>query len=260
MNYGLETVIDQIDVFILILVRTTSFFLLSPIFSRRSIPSVLKIGFSMLIAVMITSTMSITIDNNYEHILSYAILILSEFMVGLIIGYVSYIAFMGLYIAGQVIDMQIGFGMVNVMDPQSNIQIPVTANLFNILAILLFLSINGHHMLISAIFYSYKVLPIGSLSIGGKLINEMVRMFTDSFVIGFKIAAPIIAVILLINIALGILARTVPQMNVFVVGMPLKIFVGLMILCVTIPVFSYIMDSITDSIFVNIEFVLKDML
>jgi flagellar biosynthetic protein FliR len=259
MSFGLESVINQIDIFLLILIRVTSFFILSPIFSRNSLPSIMKIGLGMLIAVMITSTTSITIVP-YDHMIQYMFLILSEFMSGLILGYVAYFAFMALYIAGQIIDMQIGFGMVNVLDPQGSTQIPVTANLYNVLAILLFLSINGHHMLISAIFYSFKVLPIGYINISERFINNLFSMVGDSFVLGFKIAAPIIIAILLVNIALGILARTVPQMNVFVVGMPLKIFVGLLILLLTVPLLSYIMDSIRDSIFNNINFVLKDMI
>lgn len=259
MNYGLEAIVDQIDVFLLIMVRITAFFLITPIFGRRSIPNIFKIGFAMLIAIMIASTMDITIDKRYNNMISYTLLVFAEFMAGMILSYVTYLAFLALYMAGQIIDMQIGFGMVNVIDPQSNIQIPLTANFYNIIAILAFLAIDGHHLLVSAIYYSFNVLPLGGFNINDVVAGDIIRIFSESFALGFKIAAPIVVVIFIINLALGILARTVPQMNVFFVGLPLKIFVGLAMLALMFPLFSYIMDSLTDNMFKNIEFILRDM-
>ncbi|WP_094547404.1 flagellar biosynthetic protein FliR [Petroclostridium xylanilyticum] len=259
MNIGFDIILRYIEIFLLVMVRVTSLFIISPIFGRKNMPNLMKIGFGLMIALIITPTLDLTVTSENKHILQYLLLVFNEFIVGLILGFISYMAFSALYIAGQIIDMQIGFGMVNVFDPQSNIQIPVIANFYFIIAMLMFLSIDGHHMIISSIFYSYKVLPIGTAAISSILVSDVVRIFGDMFIIGFKIAGPVIAAIFITDVALGILARTVPQMNVFIVGMPLKIVIGMVTLALVIAVFPIIMDVMVNGIYRDLETVLKDM-
>jgi len=174
-------------------------------------------------------------------------MIIKEFIVGLTIGYVAYLVFSAIYLAGQFIDMQIGFSMVNVMDPVNNIQVPVTANFYFILSMIIFLVVNGHHLLIKALFDSYTYVPVGKAVFTGEILDNMIKIFGSIFVIGFKIAAPITAAILITDVALGIISRTVPQLNVFVVGMPLKIGLGIAVIVLTIPAFMMMMDSIFDT-------------
>ncbi|MDK2932299.1 MAG: flagellar biosynthesis protein FliR [Clostridiales bacterium] len=260
MDIGLINLSGYMDVFVLILIRVTALFIISPIFARKSVPNILKIGFAMLVALIIMPMMDMSTATKDRTVLQYALLVFNEFSIGVILGFVSYMAFSALYIAGQMIDMQIGFGIVSVIDPQSNIQIPVIANFYYIIAMLMFLNLNGHHILISSIFYSYKVLPIGTAMVSNILINDIVRMFSDMFIIGFKIAAPIVAATFVTNVALGILARTVPQMNIFIVGMPLKIAVGLATLMFVIPMFSIIMDVIVNGMSRDLKTVLEGMI
>ncbi len=260
MGIGIDGIFDYIDIFLLVLIRVTAFFIVSPIFGSKNVSSLIKVGFGLMLAFIITPTLGIGIVEQYNGYMQYILLIFSEFMIGAILGFVSYMAFLSLYLAGQIIDMQIGFGIVNVFDTQSNIQIPVTANLYNIIALLIFFVINGHHMLISSIFYSYKLLPIGMASMNGVLLESIIKMFGEMFIIGFKVAAPIIAAIFITNVILGILARTIPQMNVFVVGMPLKILIGMATIIVIIPIFSVVMDSIVNGMYHDLDTVLKDMM
>ncbi|HEX2947125.1 MAG TPA: flagellar biosynthetic protein FliR, partial [Clostridia bacterium] len=142
-------------------------------------------------------------------------------------GFIAYITYNAIYIAGEIIDMQVGFGIVNVMDPMSNIQVPVTANVYFIISMLVFLSINGHHMLIKALFDSFTTLPVGTAKFNPGITDTFVGLFSSVFSTGFKIAAPIVATILIADIVLGTISRMVPQMNIFVIGMPLKIIVGI---------------------------------
>ncbi|MCG4585204.1 flagellar biosynthetic protein FliR, partial [Anaerosalibacter bizertensis] len=118
------------------------------------------------------------------------------------------------------------------------VQIPVMGNFYYILAFLLFLLTNGHHLAIKALIDSYEYIPIGELVISEATVKQLVNILAKTFSLGFKIASPIVITILLMDILLGVLSRTIPQMNVFVVGMPLKIIVGMLVIAATIPIFN----------------------
>jgi len=235
--------VNGIEVFLLVFVRMTGLFVIAPIFSRTNIPRNLKIGFSFMLALILVNTISnqnIVIDNIYE----FAGLVLREFIVGIALGYVAYTIFTAIYVAGELIDMQIGFGVVNVIDPISNIQVSITSNFYFILCMLIFLLCKGHHVLIRALFSSYEYIPLGQAVFGPDLQSRVIEVFGGVFLIAFKITAPILAAILVTDVALGIISKTVPQLNVFVVGMPLKILLGLIVLFLTMPLFISIVENL----------------
>jgi flagellar biosynthetic protein FliR len=239
-----ELIATGFDIFLLVFVRMTGLFVVAPIFGRRNMPAYFKIGFSFFTALILVNTtaiQSVQYDNN---LLSYALLAAKEFLVGLSMGFIAYIAYNAIYIAGEIIDMQVGFGIVNVMDPMSNIQVPVTANVYFIISMLIFLLINGHQMLIKALFDSFTSLPLGMAQFNAELTENYVSLFSSVFATGFKIAAPIVATILIADIVLGTISKMVPQMNIFVIGMPLKIIVGVLVLVITIPMFVTVMESV----------------
>lgn len=236
--------LNGFDVFLLVFVRMTGLFVVAPIFGRRNIPAIFKIGFSFFIALILVNTTAVQAVKYDDSLISYVLLVIKEFMVGLSIGFIAYLAFTAIYVAGEIIDMQIGFGIVNVIDPVSNIQVPITSNLYFIMSMLLFLSMNGHHVLIKALFDSFSTLPLGTAVFDASLTDELMNVFTTVFTTGFKIAAPIVAAILVADVALGTISRMVPQINIFVIGMPLKIIVGLLIIIITIPVFISVMNVI----------------
>lgn len=234
--------LNGFDAFLLVFVRMTGLFVIAPIFGRRNIPTYFKIGFSFLLAVILVNTISIPELQYYENIYAFALLVFKEFIVGLTLGYVSYLVFTAIYMAGQIIDMQVGFGMVNVLDPVSNIQVPITSNFYFILSMLVFLAFNGHHALIKALFESYNLVPVGTAAFNNNLMNDIIRAFGNIFLIGFKISAPIVAAILISDIALGVISKSVPQLNFFVIGMPLKIALGMVVMILTIPMFISVVD------------------
>ena len=234
--------LNGFDAFLLIFVRMTGLFVVAPIFGRRNIPTYFKIGFSFFMALIIVNTMTLQAPAYNESIFTYTALIAKEFIVGLTIGFIAYMVFTAIYVAGEIIDMQIGFGVVNVIDPVSNIQVPISSNLYFIISMLVFLAVNGHHVLIKALYDSFNTVPLGSAVFDVGLIDLILSSFGSIFLIGFKIAAPVVAAILITDVALGTISRMVPQLNVFVIGMPLKIFVGLVVMLVTIPMFIFVLD------------------
>lgn len=236
--------LDGIEVFLLVFVRMTGLFVIAPIFGRKNIPVYFKIGFSFMLALMLVSSLQVDGGLKYSNMFEYFLLVLKEVLVGITLGYVSYAMFTAIHLAGQLIDMKVGFGIVNVVDPLSNIQVPITSTFYFIFCMLIFLICNGHHILIRALFYSYDFIPLGSAIFEEQIINNVIRVFGNIFIISFKISGPIVAAILISDVALGIISKTVPQLNVFMVGMPLKIILGLSVMVLTLPMFISLLENL----------------
>lgn len=258
MNDILYILMDKFTVFLLVLVRMSALFVITPVFGSRNVPSYLKIAFAFFCSMILITLMK-DVNVEFTNIYTYAALIAKELAVGIILGYTSYMVFSTLYFAGQIIDTQIGFGMVNVLDPMQDAQVPLTGNFIYIIALLFFLMLNGHHVLLTALFKSYNVLPIDSFAFNDVLFNNIFRIFYETFAIGFKISIPVLAAALLAEVALGILAKTVPQMNVFVIGMPLKVGVGLLTLFAMMPMFLSTMDLTFEKMYSYIYLIIKSM-
>jgi flagellar biosynthetic protein FliR len=238
MTIPIDYILDLWDLFLLIFVRITGLFVVSPVFGRQNIPAYYKIGFSFAASVIVSYNVPVPDIKAYNSIAAFILLVIKEFAIGLVLGYLSYLIITSIYLAGQMIDMHIGFGMVSVFDPISNIQIPVNANFYFILTMLIFLTIDGHHLLIYTLTDSFTMLPIGSPMVYNEnMVDFVVKLFGSIFAISFKIAAPVTAAILVVDVALGIIAKAVPQVNVFIIGLPLKIFIGLIVIFFTLTAF-----------------------
>lgn len=245
MNVFMDLIFSHYQLFLLVMVRTSGIFIFSPFFSAQNIPNIMKIGLSFSISLLITLTLPVSPDFSNEILV---LLIVKELMVGIIIGFISYAFFSAFYVMGQIIDMKIGFGMANVIDPQNRIQVPLMGNFYYILSFLLLMSFNGHHLIISALVDSYKFLPIGGFKYTGDTMNLLVNSLSRAFEIGFKLSTPVVAIIFLTDVVLGIISKTIPQMNVFVVGMPLKVLIGLLIIIISMPIFFTAINGIFDLI------------
>lgn len=251
--------INRFIVLILVTVRMTALFVITPVFGRRNIPGIMKVGLALFCAMILVPLMA-NVKIEYTNLLDFAMIALKEFLVGIILGYVSFLVFSALYVAGQIIDMQIGFGMVNLLDPMmQESQVPLMGNFIYILTTVFFLMIDGHHILLTALFKSYNIIPINGFVYTDALFNNIVVIFREVFVIGFKISMPVLAAALLSEVALGILSRTVPQMNVFVVGIPLKLAIGIATLLVMMPLFIKMMGVTFDRMYSYIYLILKSM-
>lgn len=255
----LEVAIENLIFFLLILVRITGLFVAAPVFGRNNIPMRLKAGFSFFLALIFANIVERPEIAGNDSIFEFFIILGKEFLIGVIIGYVSFLFFTSIYLAGQIIDMQIGFSMANIYDPASNIQIPVTANFYFIMSTVVFLIIRGHHLLIRGIFESYQNIPIGGAILDNSLTEIFIEIFGSIFATGFKIAAPVTASILIVDLFMGILSKTVPQLNIFIVGMPLKIFLGLALVMITIPAFILLLEGIFNDMWSIVLRFIKEM-
>jgi len=245
--------------FMLVLFRCIGFIMLTPILGRREIPPQGKIGAAALISFIVLPMITMPLHDEYT-LGVIVTLVLREVTIGISMGYITFLVFSALYVAGQVIDMEMGFGIVNVMDPQSNTQVPIMGSFYHILALIIFLTVNGHHALISAVIRSFEIIPLGKAHFGEGFLMGIIESFNEMFALGVKISMPIIAIIFLTDFALGIIARTVPQMNVFIVGLPLKIGIGLLGIIMILPMFLVILDVMFNGIYANLFTILKGML
>jgi flagellar biosynthetic protein FliR len=235
-----------IDVFLLIFIRILSLFLAVPMFSNRTIPRLVKVGLAFFISLILINVVDLEISVSSSDLMNYALVLVKEFITGWLIGFSAYLAYTTLVLAGQFVDSQIGFSMVNVFDPLSQIQISITGNLYYYLVLLLTIASNAHYFFIRAIINSYDFVPIGGLFLSPDLYNGLIGFFARFFGVALQIAAPFFFIMLLTNVVLAILARTAPQMNLFVIGFPIKILLGMLVMLITMSVFDNISEMIID--------------
>jgi len=234
-------------------VRVTALVISSPVFGRNNIPNMMKIAFCMLITYLLYTSATPVIGVEYRSVLEFALMLIKELLFGLALGYVTTLFFTVVQTAGQTMDMQMGFGMVNVFDVQNNINIPITGNFLSIVILITFLSVDGHLMLIRILASTFAFVPVGGVVLNPDVGMVALDVFALAFVLAIKVAMPMIAAGLLGEVIMGVIVRAIPQMNIFVVGIPLKILLGLIMLLIILPVFVYFCDTIFDQMFESID-------
>jgi flagellar biosynthetic protein FliR len=233
-----------VQAFLLALLRVGGFIAAAPALSHRSVPISVRIGLSLAIAWAIHPRILSQMPVESSHLVEFLVLGAGEVLVGVIIGFVFALLFSGLQAAGELVGLQVGFGLANVYDYTAERQVGVLGQLELVLGMLLFFAIDGHHLMLRAFFDSYRIVGPAALSLTGTGLDLLVRTSAVLFVIAIKAAAPVLAAVFLTEIALGITARTVPQMNVFVIGFPLKIGVGLFMLAGALPLFGAVFGNL----------------
>ncbi len=233
MNDLLNLAWKDILTFLLVFTRIGIIFALVPFFSGEIVPrKVTAIIAFFLALVLLPIVPNPGIDMNNLNVLTLIVLLVHDLLIGLCIGLSVSLIFSGVQIGGELIGFQMGFSMVNVVDPMTGVDAPITSNLLYIAAFLLFLCLGGHHMLIKALVDSFSVIPIKAELPQQAFLSAIITYAAEIFVIGIKVAAPVIGVLILINVAFAITARAVPQMNVFLMAFPLTISVGLLFLII----------------------------
>ena len=168
---------------------------------------------------------------------------MADVTIGLGIAYISRLIFAAVQVAGTIVDFQMGFGVVNVIDPQTDTQVSVTAQLQNIFAVFIFLAVDAHHYIFQAIVDSFFVINPFKINFSSVTPEYVLHLFSATFITAVKISAPIMAILFFLSVGLGLVARTVPQMNVFIVGFPLQIGIGLLMVGLSISFFSILVQN-----------------
>ena len=220
--------------YLVVLMRVASFLFALPIFGP-GVPALAKLGLAGGITLILAPAVAGTAIP--EELGRFAALAVEEVAVGLALGLAVTTILSAVHLAGQLIDIPIGFGMVNVIDPQTGMQVPVVAQFKFALSMLVLFTVNGHHALLAALGQSLVVLPPGFAALRPEAAGVGVDAFGAMFLLAARISLPIVAALFIADVVLGIVARAVPQINVFFVGIPLKIGVGVLLMILVLPVF-----------------------
>lgn len=242
INYTFSLV--DFEILILILVRISCFVYIAPFYGMSNVPARLKIGLSLLVSILIFGSVDQSAVT-YTGIFGYAVIVLREGITGLLMGLAANVCNSIILFAGNIIDMDIGLSMAQEFDPMTNSQVTITGNLYQYFILLLLVATDMHHYLLRALVDAYKVIPVNAEVFDwDSLASSMIQYMTDMFVIAFRIVLPVFACIMILNCILGIMAKVAPQMNMFAVGMQMKVLVGLFVLFLTVTLLSGVADFI----------------
>jgi flagellar biosynthetic protein FliR len=212
--------------FAIVLLRLSGIMMFAPFFSSQSVPMQIRAVFALVAALVLTPSLpfsSVPTELGLSNIASVAA---GEILAGVLLGFAASCIFAGFQFAGHIISLQLGFSLINQIDPQTNVEVSVFSFLQNYIGLLLFLLINGHHWFLLAINESFGALPVGGVQFHGSVIQHLIYITGEIFVIGLRIAGPVLIVSIIADVVMAIIGRAAPQIHIVIVSMPLKILVG----------------------------------
>ncbi len=232
----------EVIVFVLVLSRVAGIFAALPVFGGQMVPMRIKVIVVLMITLVCFPSLAITPPAMPNDAFTFGLLMLSEVAVGITLAFIAQILFAAVDFSGQIIGMQMGFTISQIIDPTRGSQAQVMSVLQTLFATLIFLSLNIHHMFIRAIVDSFSVIPLGGWHLNGEIMTFLIKRTTDVFIIGVRLAAPVMVLLLLTSVALGVMARAFPQMNIFMISLPLNIGIGFVILGRTLMFFFHVLE------------------
>ena len=223
-----------VPLFLLVFIRATTIFFFLPIFGANSVPPSIKISFSFLLAIIVMPLVRAGAPAIPTAWGGYITMMLSEIGTGLIIGFAASLLFEGANLAGELIGIQMGFGMAQVFNPAAERQVALIGQLYFLMASFVFFALNGHHWLVAAFWRSYRHVPVGSLALSPIIVVRMVEMAQQIFLVAFILVIPIWGILAMVDLVLAIISQSMPQLQVLFLGMPIKIGVGLLSIMVSV--------------------------
>lgn len=240
---------SELEYFLLVLMRIASFVYVAPFFSTKGVPNNVKIGLSVFVTYIMYRFGPEHIYPEYNTVLGFCIIVLKEVSVGLLIGLGAQLCTSIVLFAGRIMDMEIGLSMANIFDPTTNEQASITGVILQYGVMLILYTTGLHRYLLKALMETFILIPVDGISLDTeKLLASLLAFLSDYIVIGFRICLPVFASITLMNIVLGLLAKLAPQMNMFSVGIQLKLLAGLSVLMITVRMLPDICNFISTQI------------
>jgi len=248
---------EYLAVFVLVMVRLTASAVTCPIWVQPPVPPLAKIGIGFTLALLITPLVWSAGPPVAGDIFGFLTQAAGEAAVGLGMGLLTNFFFQALRMAGEVSGLHIGFAMANILDPRLGAQTSVLANFLYVFGLVFFLAIDGHHALIMVLDRSFDLVPLGGAVFTGASAQIVAKDFAAVFVAALKFAAPVLAVVFVVDLALGLLVRMVPQINVFMLGFPVKIMAGIYAIAITLPLWGRVLARFYDTMVRDLMILLK---
>jgi flagellar biosynthetic protein FliR len=226
--------VEQFQTFLVVTSRVAGFIGAIPVISSAQTPGRIKTAMVIAISLALFPVMAEAVPKVSFAPLPFMLLIISELLLGLLLGLVARLIFTAVEFGATVIGYQMGFAAAEIFDPQSQRQVALISQFQNVFAILIFLAINGHHLFLQTAVLSYELLPPGQLDFSGQAIPFLMELTSHMFAIGVQFSAPVLAVLLLSGLILGVLARVFPQLNVFLLSFPINIGTAFIVIALTL--------------------------
>ena len=244
--------VAQFQTFLLCLARVIALVAAIPAFAGVAASVRMKLGLAVATALVLFPLMAPHTPQVDFTLTAFGLLMVNEVLLGALIGLVAQLVFTAVSFGGTVIGYQMGFAAANIFDPQTTQQLSLMSQFINILALLAFLAMDGHHFFFRVIVESYRLLPPGPLDFSAGAVETLMRLGSHMFVLGVKFSAPVLALLLITNIVLGILARVFPQLNVFMLSFPLNIGIALIVIGLTLEAMFFVLRREFDTMGENI--------
>lgn len=248
---------EQFEAMLLIFARITAMFFVFPVFSSPQVPGQVRLGLSALMTFIVFHA----IPQPHLQVNGFELVVgaMAQILIGVIIGFVTSLVFTGISFAGELIDLQIGFAIANVINPQTQQNITIIGELELALATLFFIATDSHFYLIQGIAGSFNLVPIPYINLDPAVAGNLALFFAQSFLIVFRIAAPVVVALFLTNVALAFMARVAPQMNVFVVGLPIQIAVGLTMMIISLPLLAAVGPELFQNMSLQMDAIMRGL-
>jgi flagellar biosynthetic protein FliR len=235
--------------FVIVLLRVSGIVIFAPFFGSASIPYQVRIAFALVTSFLLAPSLPLSAVSTDFGFTDITLIFLSEIMSGIILGLAANLVFAGIQYAGQIISFQLGFSLINLIDPQTNVESPVFSFILNYIGLLLFLLLNGHHWFLKAVYESFQFMPVGGIQLQESMVEYLVHLSSQIFVVGLRLAGPIVAVTIIIDIVIGIIGRAAPQIHILIVGLPLKLLVGFSCLSISLYFIPRYLESVFSSLY-----------
>ncbi|NCN10838.1 MAG: flagellar biosynthetic protein FliR [Leptospira sp.] len=248
----MEYFVNNFQVFMLMFARLLGLFMITPVFSSESIPVTLRMILSFLITIILFPVSSGFLPVVPADMLTYGLLVISEIMIGLLIGFMVTIFFAAFQMAGDFFNVQLGFAYTEVLDPMTQVSLPVISSLKNLMAILVFLSMGAHRMMIKSLAYSFEKIRILNFNpeTNQGIYKSLEHAIGAMFVVAFKISLPVLGILFLVTIAEALMGKAAPQLNILQLSFPIKVLIGLIVL---ISITSFIVAQMESAFMVSFD-------
>ncbi len=240
----MEIYASQFLIFFMLFARSTAMVVVAPVVGHQAIPVQVKVAMGGFLAFVMYPLTAGKADAVNAEFVSIVLMALKEIGIGLVMGFAAGVIFAGVRYAGELISLDTGLSMAAMFDPEQNAQTSVITEFLYLFMLMIFLLVNGHHFVLEALQLSYAAVPIGGFTVNAGVSASLINLTGLMFVIGVKLAAPIVVSMFLINVALSVLSRVMPQMNIFAVAFPVKIAAGFGVIMVSAPLLVFVFKKL----------------
>lgn len=254
MNSLLHIALPQFQHLLVVLVRIGGILAVMPIVGSKSVPTTIKMGLALALGLALLPV--VRVPDLPADPLRMAMGLGAEFLVGLVIGMGLRLLFGGIELAGEMMSTQMGLGVAQLLDPSTSYPAPLISHLYTLLASLIFLSLNAHLMVVQAVATSFDLVAPFGASLSENLMEDAIRLYQGTFLVALKLAAPVMVTMLLVNLGMAVIGRSVSQLNVFLLSQPLTISSGLLVMGAGLP-FTF---SLYEAEFIRLEDLLRDLM